>query len=301
MAGGLTPRVVVCSRPTEWDQLLARHATAAQATFFLKTRSLSDDVVRERDEAQDDALALVSAVIPTAWRRARIDRSEFAGFLFEPGDIVVAVGQDGLVANVAKYLEGQPIIGVNPDPDRYEGALMRFATDGIGDAIEATHAGQAVVEDRTMVQASLDDGRTVLALNEVFVGHRTHQSARYGLEVADETERQSSSGLIVSTGTGATGWARSISNDRGNPLPLPAPTDRNLAWFVREAWPSVASGATLTAGVLEAGADLVVTSEMETDGVAFGDGIEQDWIPLAFGQRLRVGVAGRVLRLVVGV
>jgi hypothetical protein len=32
-----------------------------------------------------------------------------------------------------------------------------------------------------MVQAELDDGQRLLALNEIFVGHRTHQSARYRL------------------------------------------------------------------------------------------------------------------------
>jgi hypothetical protein len=152
-----------------------------------------------------------------------------------------------------------------------------------------------------MAEASLDDGRRLLALNEVFVGHRSHQSARYGLRVSGQEERQSSSGMIVSTGTGATGWARSISNDRGNPLPLPRPTERTLAWFVREAWPSVASGATLTAGILEERSELVIVSEMEEGGVAFGDGIEQDWIPLSFGQELRVRVSSRVLRLVVGI
>jgi hypothetical protein len=44
-----------------------------------------------------------------------------------------------------------------------------------------------------MVDARLDDGRRLLALNEVFLGHASHQSARYALEVADEAERHSSS------------------------------------------------------------------------------------------------------------
>jgi hypothetical protein len=44
-------------------------------------------------------------------------------FLLDPEDIVVAVGQDGLVANVAKYVQDQPVIGVNPEPDRNPGVL----------------------------------------------------------------------------------------------------------------------------------------------------------------------------------
>ena len=34
------------------------------------------------------------------------------------------VGQDVLVANVAKYLSGQPVIGVNPEPERNSGVLV---------------------------------------------------------------------------------------------------------------------------------------------------------------------------------
>lgn len=301
MTRASTRRIVVVSRPTEWDQLVARHATAPAAAFFLKSRDRDTASVRRRDDDQEDALGGISAMIPVSWRRVRLDRSHLPGFLFEPGDIVVAVGQDGLVPNVAKYLDGQPVIGVNPDPSRHEGSLVRFPVAAAGEVIAAVDAGAAVIEERTMVQATLDDGRTLVALNEVFVGHRSHQSARYLLTTGTVGERQSSSGIIVATGTGAGGWARSISNDRGGPVGLPHPEERSLVWFVREAWPSVATGADLTAGRLAADEHLAVVSEMEQGGVAFGDGIEEDWIPLGYGQELRVAVAPRVLRLVVAV
>ena len=41
-------------------------------------------------------------------------RGDLDRFLFEPDDLVVIVGQDGLVANVSKYLDGQPVVGINP-------------------------------------------------------------------------------------------------------------------------------------------------------------------------------------------
>ncbi len=46
-----------------------------------------------------------------------MSRPELNRFLFEPEDVVIAVGQDGLVANVAKYLSGQMVVGVNPLPE----------------------------------------------------------------------------------------------------------------------------------------------------------------------------------------
>src|SRR5204862_6650620 len=129
-----------------------------------------------------------------------------------------------------------------------------------------------------MVEADLDDGQRLVALNELFVGHRTHQSARYRLTWGKETERHSSSGLITATGTGATGWARSIHRERASKLTLPAPTSGDLVLFVREAWPSVATGTSLTQAIVPAGGAVEVVSEMDDDGVIFGDGIETDRI-----------------------
>ncbi len=293
-----TPRVVLAHRPTEWDQLLERHATPGQVRFFLDTRGRNTDEVLGRHRIQQRAMALVERAIPADWRRSRISRANFASFVLGPDDILVAVGQDGLVPNLAKYLDGQPVIGVNPDPGRYEGTLVRSAAAALPDLFADLVADRAVIEERTMVEASLDDGQSLLALNEVYVGHQTHQSSRYVLTRGEAKERQSSSGLIVATGTGSSGWARSISNERGSELSLPRPDDRRLAFFVREAWPSVATGATLTEGLIDHDESLTVLSEMEEGGVVFGDGIESDRLIVGWGQELAVAVASRRLRLV---
>ena len=210
------------------------------------------------------------------------------------------LGQDGLVANVAKYLDGQPVVGLNPDPGRYPGVLVRHAPGAAADLLADVAAARAAVEARTMVRAALDDGQELLALNEIFVGHESHQSARYTLEFDGRRERQSSSGVIVATGTGATGWAASINRQRARPLALPAPTDDRLAWFVREPWPSPATAATLTAGLAGRDRELRITSELHAGAVAFGDGIEGDHLVLDWGQRLTVSAAQRTLNLVGG-
>lgn len=151
-----------------------------------------------------------------------------------------------------------------------------------------------------MVAADLDDGQSLLALNEVFVGHRSHQSARYEIAWREAGERQSSSGLIVTTGTGATGWASSIHRERRSELPLPPATSPVLAFFVREAWPSIATGTECTEGPLLDGETLTIVSRMDGGGVVFGDGIERDALELPWGARLDIHVAARRLRLVSG-
>ena len=307
----LTPRVVIVHRRTELDGLLARHGTRGQAAFFLSTRGRRIEEVEARHAAMATAVAAVAGAIPVSWRRGLLERADLARFLFAPDDIVVVVGQDGLVANAAKYLAGQPVIGINPDPDRNPGVLVPHLPTAIGPLLQAVGDGDADLEERTMVEAVTDDGQHLIALNEVFVGHASHQTARYTLTLpTGARERQASSGLIVSTGTGASGWCRSVWASRHSSLDLPTPTQRQLAWFVREAWPSPATGTRYCEGVLRTaatgggapetgghGAELAVAVESDLL-VAFGDGIEADALSLSWGQRLTVRLAARTLRLV---
>lgn len=293
----VAPRVVVVSRPSELESLVARHGTRAQASFFLERRGQSLRDVEERHLRIRATLEQVMRAIPLSWRRSHVTRADLPRWVFEPGDVVVAVGQDGLVPNVAKYLDGQTVIGVNPDPATFDGVLVRHRADRVGAALRDAVAGTLKVEERTMAEASLDDGQRLLALNEVFVGQRTHQSARYRVRAETREERHSSSGVVVATGTGATGWARSICLQRKSPVPLPAPSDRTLAFLVREAFPSVATGVTLTEGIVAEGAALEVVSEMNEGGVVFADGIEDDRIELGWGMRATVRVARERLHL----
>ncbi len=295
----MTPRVVVVTRCTDYERLIAEHATFEQARFFLKTRGQSIDKTRARHECFVEAVNRVVSMIPRSWRQTRVRRADVDRFLFEPTDVVVVIGQDGLVANVAKYLDGQRVVGINPEPKRYDGVLVPLEVDDASPTLlDAAAKGEASCEVRTMVEARLDDGQRLLALNEVFLGHRTHQSARYRIAHSGDEELHSSSGVVVSTGTGATGWARSIHRARHTEVALPAPGERRLAFFVREAFPSVATGTGITDGEVTDGDALTLTSRMDGDGVIFGDGIEADRLAFTWGNVARVGVAEERLHLV---
>ena len=294
----MLPRAVLIERPTEYAELLARHGTREQARFFLTERGLAIEEPEERHRRFGEARAAVLAAIPPDWRVATISRAELDRFLFAEDDVVIALGQDGLVANAAKYLGGQPVIGLNPEPDRFPGVLVRNPPEAAADLLADLMGGRAAIEHRTMVEARSDDGQCLLALNEIFVGHVSHQSARYVLDTGAVRERQSSSGLIIATGTGASGWAASINASRVAPVVLPTPGEPALAWFVREAWPSVATGTAATGGRLEGAAVLTVTCELNEGAVVFGDGMEGDRLLPSWGQRVTVGVAARRLALI---
>ena len=293
----LVPRVVVVTRPTAYEELLSTHATRSQAEFFLKQRGQTLAVAEAVHHRIHAAIAHVKAAIPLDWRRNVVLRSELDRFLFEPEDTIAVVGQDGLVANIAKYLDGQPVIGVNPTPDLFDGALVPHTPEEGARLLQPVAHGELRPEARTMVEAELDDGQTMCALNELFVGQRTHQSARYDLTLETEQSPTAPRASSSPPARARRGGRDPFTSERHSGLRLPTPTDARLAFFVREAFPSVSTSTELTEGALRERDTLRVVSRME-DGVIFGDGIERDYLPFGWGARAEVRVAKKRLMLI---
>lgn len=297
-------KVVIVTRETALDGLLERFQVRGQAKFYLERAGQDYDVVETEHEQYGEAVLAVRRQVPKKLKVQVIDRSFLPQFLFAPTDIVVTVGQDGLVANVAKYLEGQPIVAVNPDPKHIDGILLPVAVEQVSQVVQAVIRGRATYKMMTMAQAQLNDGQTLRAVNDVFIGAQNHVSARYRLQAGGRLEEQSSSGIIVSTGVGSTGWLQSIYAEAAGvvtacggswpDLPhdgrLPWDTNR-LVYAVREPFPSKTTGTSLVFGEVTQANPLVVTSLMSEGGVIFSDGIQRDYLPFNRGAMVTVGIA----------
>nr|MBA2364784.1 sugar kinase [Chloroflexia bacterium] len=205
-------KIVVVTRRTRLEELLERFVMREQARFYLEHSGVEFGPYEEEQRAHEAALSTLRAALPVGARVQFIERSFLPTFTFGERDLVVTLGQDGLVVNVAKYLSSQPILAFNPDPGRIDGVLLPFR---VGDAplvVREVLQGKGQIRDITMAQAELSDGQTLYAVNDLFIGHRTHQSARYRITHNRRSENHSSSGIIVSTGAGSTGWLSSVLN-----------------------------------------------------------------------------------------
>lgn len=263
----------------------------------------------QEDLAQRQSLERLRAELDLGYPLKFVERQYLPTFDFRGCVAVVVVGQDGLVANTAKYVGDVPIVAVNPDPGRIDGVLLPFQVPQARRAVQRTIENRATIRQVTLANVSLNDGQRMLAFNDFFVGCRTHVSARYVLRLEDRAEQQSSSGMIISTGAGSTGWLSSIWNmadgfaawtgGRAERRIAMNWEDRRLVWVVREPFRSKLSGSDLVAGFLDQGHELIIESLMPANGVIFSDGIEADFLEFTSGTIARIGVAPQCARLVV--
>jgi len=327
-------KIVLVTRPTRVAELKRRFSTRTQAKFYVSHLGQDFSDYEQEDELYARSVREAQKMLDELGHVHVIDRSFLPNFVFGPQDIVVVLGQDGLVANTVKYLNGQPVLGVNPDPARWDGQLLPFQLRDLAKVMPEVLQRRRPTKAVTMAKATLNTGETMYGVNDIFIGPRTHVSARYSISLGGRMENHSSSGVIVSTGVGSTGWLRSLltgatgivqgvgsqsareAQDElfGNPPPGPnkqrAPKSFSvksefpwdvayLCFTVREPFPSKTTQATIVFGRITTKQPLVLVSQMPEHGVIFSDGIEQDFLEFRSGTRATVGIADKKGCLVV--
>jgi NAD kinase len=314
-------KIVLVTRKTRLEELVDRFNTLPQARFYISHSGGDFDIYEREHEVYLTAVKELRSSLAGIGKLQLIERSFLPSFLFSDEDLVVTIGVDGLVVNTAKYLTGQPLVAVNPDPTYIDGILLPFTVASAPRYIRNTFYGQFNCRQVTMAEAILNDGQSLLAFNDLFIGVRSHISAPYRIQVGNEEEEQSSSGIIVATGAGSTGWLSSLFNmaqgmlatygnlgmiheaesKQGNFLRRPALSweDERLIFVVREPFVSKTSGARVVYGEVTADLPLVLESHMPEGGVIFSDGIEADFLPFNAGTLATIRVAQRKTNLVI--
>ena len=303
-------KVVLVTRKTRLEELIERFNTRAQARFYIEHAGGDFSTYAEEHETYQRSLESVRRSIEVGLKIQVIERTFLPTYLFAPTDVIVTLGQDGLVANTAKYVKGQPILAVNPDPARFDGILLPLLPPDLRATLERTIANKMNLRHVTMAEAKLRDGQRLLAFNDLFIGVRSHVSARYRLTWNGKTEAHSSCGIIVSTGAGSSGWLSSIFNEaigivsflNGKPVkPVQMKWEEEaLLFVVREPFVSKQSSAGILAGRLKRGVPLSIESQMPTAGVIFSDGVESDSLDFNSGAIATIGIAPERANLVMG-
>ncbi len=299
---------IIVKNKTRLETLIERFNTKAQAKFYIERSGGDFDDYEKEHEVFHNSLSLVQRNLSKVIKNKIVERSFLPSFIFNDNHVVVTVGQDGLVANAAKYVKQIPIVAVNPDTARFDGVLLPFKAGNFISAIEKVISGNYNSKRASFAEAQLNDGQRLLAFNDLFIGASSHISARYKITFNDKTEEHSSSGIIVSTQAGSTGWLSSVFNmsfgihkyiEKDNSKKKYAKLkDNQLMFAVREPFASKKSQTDIAAGLLAAQTKLVVESFMTNYGLIFSDGIEADFIKFNSGAIAKIGIAKEKANLV---
>lgn len=299
-------KIILVKRKTRLEELITRYNTIEQAKFYIEHLGSDFNDYIQEDKVYKESLITSETSLSVFGRVQILDREYVPNFIFGEEDIVVAVGQDGLVANTMKYLNGQLLLGVNPDKKRWDGVLLPFIPEELKLVMKDVIIGKRQVKEVTMAKASLNDGQSMYAVNDIFIGQKTHVSSRYNIHYGEKEEYQSSSGIIVSTGLGSTGWMKSVLKGAINIVSqafenksyaessLKSEWNSDCLYFsVREPFPSRTSGTDIVFGKVNSSSPLIITSQMPENGVIFSDGIEADYLQFNSGVTASIEVADK--------
>ncbi len=326
-------KIVVITKKTPLEELIERFNTLSQARFYIEHSGQSFAEYEAFHSNYQAALSKLKKALPSEMKSQFIERGFLTNFLFGDKDLVVTLGPDGLVVNTAKYLNGQFIMAVNPDNSRIDGILIPFLIDNIADRLQTVLSGDFRHEEISMAKVKLDNGQTLYAVNDFFVGPKSHTCLRYTLKHGGRSEEQLSSGIIISTGAGSTGWFRAVmagaegiylaftdsaaraggertekeikkasggknKTQRASTLTRFERSSEELVFMVREPFESKTSRAEMVFGKIPGGSALTIVSHTPSGGVIFSDGIEGDFLEFNSGRTAVIGIAEKKVRLI---
>ncbi|PIE86346.1 MAG: sugar kinase [Bacteroidia bacterium] len=299
---------IIVKNKTRLESLIERFNTKAQAKFYIENLGGNFDDYEIEHENFHNSLISLQTQLSSVIKNKTVERVYLPSFIFSEKNLIVVIGQDGLVANTAKYSKGCPIIAVNPDKERYDGVLLPFDTSDFIVGVENVLSNRYQSKITPFAEAKLNDGQRLLAFNDLFIGASSHISTRYKISYNQNTEEHSSSGIIVSTPAGSTGWLSSIFNmaygvtsmfeKNLNPKRLKLKDDE-LVFAVREPFQSIKTQTGITIGVIKKQNHLTIESLMPTGGVIFSDGIEKDFLKFNSGSIATIGIAPETAKIVI--
>src|ERR1051326_3972568 len=149
-------KLILVTRKTRLQELVEQFNTRSQANFYIEHAG-GDFADYEREEdAYQRSLEVLRKSLEFGVPQQLVVRRLVPTFQFQKEDVVVTLGQDGLVANTAKYVGSQPIVAVNPEPSRFDGVLLPFEPEQAHAAVSKVMEAKASIREITLAEVTLN-------------------------------------------------------------------------------------------------------------------------------------------------
>lgn len=207
--------------------------------------------------------------------------------------LVIALGGDDHHKYVSHALSGNTaLLGINSDSPRSYGALLSDSAENLGQVLQRLSEGDYFFEPWTRLRASCNGSSLPLAEGDFFLGDQMRKAtSRHSLRLENngdlplfgpsEAIEQKGSGLLITTGSGSTGWPESGGRyllENLIPFPAWARCARFILTEASSAIPGVAVSEGVQAyahGLLLEGQKLIVTSLNKAGGILTSDSCEE--------------------------
>ncbi|MFH0936911.1 MAG: hypothetical protein V1808_01300 [Candidatus Daviesbacteria bacterium] len=195
--------------------------------------------------------------------RNRLNKTIAAG-----ANLIIALGGDNHFLYVSHFINGQLLLGINSDPTSSEGALTYFTVKSLKDFWSKLEADDFKIEEWPRLQIALNGKKIqALATGDIFIGEsRRENMSRYLISLDGQEEEQKSSGLLITTGAGSTGWYDSACHylfENGNKFPK---TKQEARYLVTEVYRGKLSKYQMLEGGFGPGQKLIISSLNDSSG-----------------------------------
>lgn len=217
-----TSRILVVQKKTKFELDMEIYSSLDEYKKICKLQNFLFDRIFQSHQRQEESREyLRKQVIPQA---RFIFRDELSTINMDDFDLVISLGGDNHFTFVAHQVFPKIILGLNSDPDTSVGALLGFSTESFENLVQNAWKS-ATIEEWSLIHTTLTypDGRVVHtfpSVSEISIRNNSPDLiSRYLIQFKDEIEEQKSSGLLLYTGAGSTGWVASCYPKKTGPFP----------------------------------------------------------------------------------
>ncbi|MBI3394779.1 MAG: NAD+ kinase [Spirochaetia bacterium] len=204
-------RAVLAVKRSKWERDLVRYGSRDMVKRLYETQNHNFQRVYDSHKRQESGLERIRTAVPE-WPlvfREDLDHIDLSGM-----DCIVSFGGDNHFVFVSHISRDLPVLGINSDPSTSLGALLYFTTDSFVEKISPGNV-KLVAEQWTRIEGRIEyaDGRRTTvgpATSEISIRSSFSDAiSRYVVRAGEGAwEEQKSSGMLLSTGAGSTGWFR---------------------------------------------------------------------------------------------
>ncbi|MEK6933919.1 MAG: hypothetical protein AABW75_03525 [Nanoarchaeota archaeon] len=277
----------------EWD-MKRLNLTEQELVKFYEKEGLNLERIFSSHKKQKESLEIIKKLLS---RADHIDRDSLNKENISDYDIVISFGGDNHFQFVSHFIYDKPVLGINSDPERSEGALTNVSTGEFGKIYETLLRDNFEIKEWTRLKVEIDDKEiNELAISEIFIGEKERfNMSRHIIKFNGGVEEQKGSGLLISTGAGSSGWYNSASRylfPDGNSFPK---TSREARFILTEPYRGRLSPLNLINGRIKENEEIEIISLSDSSPFISIDSLKL--IKLREGARIKIRI-GKPLRVI---